>query len=234
MAHIGEIGKRMTAVVIYDKSFNYVDYKFSYYGTTHYIHQFHDADGNVLVWKTTNVVEYLDVDHYEFIPEGSTVEMTFSVKEHGQYKEIDQTVVTRCKFKLVTRAKTAAEIKMEKAAEQLASIGENDFVWEMPYSQYKKHYSDCETIINSYDPHEDSHGVPHGHPTIKVIIREGRLKKSGVRGEHYKGYRFSDGVHCSTAYRAVSEENAYKRFVKDHPDCAHWECDRVYDYRYMR
>lgn len=233
MAHIGEIGKRMTIRATFKKSCDYVDYKFSYYGTTHYIHTFEDAEGNTIVWKSTNPVEYVEGDEYKFIPVGSVVELTGTVKEHGMYKETEQTVVTRCKFNLVERAKTKQEIQKEQMEAQQVTIGENDFVWEMPYRQYKEHYSDCETIIGSYDTHEDSHGNCHGVPTIEVIIREGRLKNSGVRGKHYHGFSFAPSADCENGitYRAVCEENAWKRFLKDHPDCEDWVCVKIYNYK---
>lgn len=244
MAHIGEIGKRITIRATFKKSFEYVDYKFSYYGTTHFIHTFEDSDGNIIVWKSTNSVDYINdgsenpnrKGDVEFIPTGSIVDLTGTVKEHGIYKDTEQTVVTRCKFKLVERAKTEAEIRQEKMEAQKASIGENDFVWEMPYRQYKEHYSDCETVIGSFDRHEDSRGNPHGDPTIKVIIREGRLKNSGVRGQHFYGFSYAPSSDCESGitYRAVCEENARKRFLKDHPDRENWVLVRIYDYRKMK
>ena len=108
MAYISEIGKRITITAVYKKSFDFVDYKFSYYGTTHHIHTFEDAEGNTIVWKSTNPVDYVEGDEYKFIPTGSIVELTGTVKEHSIYKETEQTVVTRCKFKLIERAKTKA------------------------------------------------------------------------------------------------------------------------------
>lgn len=238
MSYIGEVGKRMTITVTYKKRFEYTDYKFSYYGTTHLTHIFEDAEGNTIVWKSTNMVEYINdgkenpnrKGDVEFVPKGSLVELTGTVKEHGDYKGIEQTVVTRCKFKLVERAKTDWEIEQEKVEAQKASIGEGDFVWEMPYRQYKEHYSDCETIIGSYDKHEDSHGNCHGRPTIKVIIRKGRLKASGVRGEHYRGFEFTSEDGKRTCYRAISEETALKRLKKDFPNSGKWECTHIYNY----
>ena len=236
MSYIGQIGKRITVTAIYKARFEYTDYKFSYYGTTHFTHIFEDVEGNTIVWKSTNMVEYLNGDCYEFITKGSTVELTGSVKDHSIYKETEQTVVTRCKFKLIERAKTENEIRQEKAEAQNASIGENDFVWEMPYKQYKEHYSDCETIIGSFDRHEDSRGNCHGVPTIKVIIREGRLKNSGTRGQHFYGFSYAPSTDCESGitYRAVCEENARKRFLKDHPDREDWVLVRIYDYRKMK
>lgn len=241
MAHIGTIGKRMTVTVTYKKRFEYTDYKFSYYGTTHLTHIFEDAEGNTIVWKSTNMVEYINdgsenpkrKGDLEFAPQGSIVELTGTVKEHSQYKDCDQTVVTRCKFKLVTLPKSEDEIQQEKAEAQRATLGEHDDVWEMPYRQYKAHYSDCETIIGSYDPHVDSHGNPVGHATIKVIIREGRLKASGVRGKHYSGYQFTDPFGFHFTYRAVSEENARKQMKKEFPDrdCESWELTKIFNYQ---
>lgn len=235
MGFIGEVGKRITIAATYKKRSEYMDYKFSYCGTTHFIHIFEDAEGNTIVWKSTNMVEYIDHDEFKFIPEGSKVELTGSVKEHSVYKDAEQTVVTRCKFKMIERAKTEYEIQQEKAATQMASIGENDLVWEMPYRQYKGHYSDCETVIGSFDRHEDSRGNAHGDPTIKVIIREGRLKASGVRGQHFYGFSFAPSEDCTSGvtYRAVCEENARKQLLKDFPDRKDWVCIRVFDYRRM-
>jgi hypothetical protein len=241
MAHIGEIGKRMTIRVTFKKSYDYVDYKFSYYGTTHYIHTFEDSDGNIIVWKSTNPVETIN-DGKEnpnrkgdvvFIPTGSIVDLTGTVKEHGMYKDTEQTVVTRCKFSLVERAKTQQEIQQERIEAQQASIGENDIIWEMPYRQYKEHYSDCETVIGSFNRHEDSHGNPHGDPTIKVIIREGRLKASGVRGQHYRGFEFTTDTGSKVCYRAISEETARKRMKKEFPtrNTESWECTKIYSYQ---
>lgn len=239
MAYIGEIGKRLTVKATFKKSVEYTNYKFSYYGTTHFIHTFEDEAGNIIVWKSTNTVFYLNdgkenparKGDTEVITRGSVVELTGTVKDHSTYKDTEQTVVTRCKFKLIERAKTAAEIQQEKIEAQNASIGANDFIWEMPYRQYKEHYSDCETVIGSYDDHTDSRGNRHGDPTIKVIIREGRLKKSGVRGEHFYGFEFTDAEGKTICVRAVSEENALKQLKKKFPSVTNWECSCIYKHR---
>ena len=98
----------------------------------------------------------------------------------------------------------------------------------MPYRQYKEHYSDCETVIVSFDRHEDSHGICHGDPTIKVIIRAGRLKNSGVRGKHFYWFKFEDGNGRVLCYRAVCEENARKQMTKGHPEREDWECTEIF------
>ena len=235
MGYIGEIGKRLTVKAVYKKSFEYVDYKFSFYGTTHFIHTFEDSEGNIIVWKSTNTVFEINdgkenpnrKGDTEVITKGSTVELTGTVKDHTTYKDTEQTVVTRCKFKMIERAKTADEIRQEKIEAQKATLTDKDFVWEMPYRQYKQHYSDCETIIGSFDEHLDSRGIPHGDPTIKVIIREGRLKNSGVRGQHFSYFTFENGEGQKVSYRAVCEENARKQMKKEYPESDNWECTKI-------
>ena len=116
---------------------------------------------------------------------------------------------------------TKAERNAERAEEQKASLRSEDFIWEMPYKQYKKHYADCETLAGSYRAPE------YGVATIKVIIREGRLKASGVRGRHFGGYQLINAKGVHVVYRAVSEENAIRRAEKDYPDET-WQCDKIY------
>ena len=96
----------------------------------------------------------------------------------------------------------------------------------MPYKQYKMHYSDCETVKGSFT-RSDSR---YGGSTISVIIRKGRLKNSGVRGEHYSGYRFVNEIGQHATYRAVSVDNAERRINKDYPN-HEWTLDKVYEYR---
>ena len=79
----------------------------------------------------------------------------------------------------------------------------------MHYSQYKNHYADCATVPGSYD--KTTH-------TIEVLLPEGRVKPSGVRGKRFHGYQIGltdkDGKHGYCTYRAVSEENAMKRHIE--------------------
>ena len=80
----------------------------------------------------------------------------------------------------------------------------------MAYRNYKKHYSDCETVPGTYDK---------GTKTIEVIVPDGRMKPSGVRGECFSTYElwyeFPDGRKCFTPYRATCRKNAEKQLRKD-------------------
>ncbi|MEM5795165.1 MAG: hypothetical protein AAGU23_02650 [Bacillota bacterium] len=76
----------------------------------------------------------------------------------------------------------------------------------MPYSRYKQHYSDCDTLGGSY--REDS-------KSIVVLVPDGRMKPSGVRGERFKTIFLdvgSDPMHTfRQGFRAVCLQNAIKQ-----------------------
>lgn len=82
-------------------------------------------------------------------------------------------------------------------------------IQRMHYGRYKKHYADCKTVKGSYDKNTK---------TVEVMIPDGRMKKSGVRGERYFVYDLycinENGQYCRSLYKAVCEENAMKRHVK--------------------
>ena len=80
----------------------------------------------------------------------------------------------------------------------------------MLYRRYKESFSDCETVPGSYDKATKS---------ILVIIPDGRMKKSGTRGQSYKYMEFH-GVENATGrkvrctIKATCRENAIKRLSK--------------------
>lgn len=78
----------------------------------------------------------------------------------------------------------------------------------MKYSAYKQHYNDCETVRGSYDKNTK---------TIEVIIPDGRMKASGVRGERFFTYELwfiKNGKKYYTTYKAVCLDNAIKQHIK--------------------
>ena len=80
----------------------------------------------------------------------------------------------------------------------------------MLYRRYKTSFSDCETVLGSYDKERK---------TIDVILPEGRMKPSGVRGQSYHWIEFS-GVENATGrpvrctIKAICRDNAVKRLAK--------------------
>ena len=95
--------KRADFDLILVNDYEYDGYSYSYYDSgTRHIYTFRDEDGNCYVWKTANPLGMWgeDVDGYEKWVEaevGGKVTLKATVKEHGEYKGIKQTVLTRAK-----------------------------------------------------------------------------------------------------------------------------------------
>lgn len=84
-----------------------------------------------------------------------------------------------------------------------------DHIERMHYKRYKQHFADCQTVPGSYNTTEK---------TISVILPEGRLKPSGVRGERFMGFQLwfcdQNGEEHYCTYRAVCMSNAEKQHRK--------------------
>lgn len=216
MAHVGEVGKKITSEVVYKRFIKvYNPFCSPYNYTDTFIYFFEDENGNVLTWKTNALLSLDEVDQNGTckpiaVNVGAKLILTGTVKAHTDYKGVDQTNLSRCKYKLVENGLTAEERRAQKQMKQLKSLEEGDFIWsKMPYKQYKEHYSDCETVADSYDAEIG---------TIDVIIRNGRLKNSGVRGMIYMNYTFKFANGRMRTYKAVNEHNALMQLKKDFPD----------------
>lgn len=215
--YVGSVGDKICVKVTLVNRFEKTSYKFSYYGQTTYTYLMEDENGNVLVWKTGSLLDYpQENDQLGFIRKGDCLEIRGTVKEQSEYKGQKQTVLTRCRYTFIS----SAPVKQIKREQQIQSLKDGDHIFNLPYRSYKEHYADCETLAGSYDEEER---------TISVIVRKGRLKPSGVRGQHFSGYQFRDQNGKIVCYRAVCTENALRRAEKDFPD-SEWELDRIYAY----
>lgn len=85
--YIGEIGEKFDGDVVLSKIHTYTTH-FTYYGETHYIYKFTDADGNTIVWKTS----------WHDVEEDKKYHLSGKIKEHEEYNGDKQTVLTRCKI----------------------------------------------------------------------------------------------------------------------------------------
>lgn len=212
-----------------------------------------DKDGNVYVWKTATGYLGIDIEVpyetrynvsyyderkrvayvWEPIEKGDTFTFTASVKGVTEYKGEQQTEIQRVKVVEVIDqpAKRAREEKDAKKKAQTESIKDGDIVMTMPYRQYKAHYADCETVIDSYTEYVTEYGREMSPATIKVIVRAGRLKNSGVRGKHFNDYWIEwtengDYTRCES-FRAVCVENAIEQAKKRHPDGTYFHFEGV-------
>ena len=90
--HVGQVGDKLNLTATFDHTAWFECKSFAGYGTeTMYIHTFKDPDGNVLIWKTANGLGEIGLQ------KGDQVQITGKVKEHNEYKDEKQTVLTRCK-----------------------------------------------------------------------------------------------------------------------------------------
>lgn len=100
----GEVGQRVELQLFYERSASWERPSFKGFGTEKmYAHIFKDANGNVFVWKTTkwlgNVItsKLGDENYYEY-EQGQMLTVKASIKEHSEYNEEKQTILTRCQI----------------------------------------------------------------------------------------------------------------------------------------
>lgn len=207
------------------------------------IYKITGEDGTVYVWKTatSSLGMQFEVPYetrgaflyddekekawdWQIVSKGDTITFSASVKGTSEYKGELQTEIQRVKVTEIIK-----KPKPEYTKKEIAPLEDGDQIVKMPYKQYKDHYSDCETVPGSF--FRDEHT---GDSTIDVVIRAGRMKASGVRGQHFAGYEiewFENGEKCFSSFRAVSEENALKQARKMFPNGTDYNCRKVYFHR---
>ena len=98
--YYGAVGDKFELTLTFDKSFSFE----GAYGFT-YIHLFHDDEGHQFKWSSSNgtykveydkTADFGGVEHCEF-EVGHKYLMKGTVKAHNEYKNVKQTVITRCK-----------------------------------------------------------------------------------------------------------------------------------------
>jgi hypothetical protein len=169
---------------------------------------FADANGHKYVWKTASrpIVDGVET---KGIKRGNTYRFDATIKTETTYKGESETVVMRCKNFELLETPTPVVKQRITAEEQIATLKEGDTVIRMLYSRYKKHYADCETIVNSYDVLYGADGIERR--VIKVIVRAGRMVASGTRGKEYSYYRFRTTDDELIDIKAVELKNAMRR-----------------------
>lgn len=222
-------GQKMELTVKMANVHEYRRPAFGYGYETAYIYSMTTEDGTAYVWKTTALMGKEVPDEngwiikkngtfaFLLVRKGDVLKITASPKGKSEYNGVEQNLLERVKVvEILERGKTPEEIEAEKEAEkeakkqaQLDTLKEGDWIWErMPYKQYKEHYNDCETVIESFSRE-------NGRSYIDVIIREGRLKPSGTRGKRYHCFVFENEKGEKVSFWAITEENAEKRARKE-------------------
>lgn len=87
--YVGEVGDKIDMDAVLDHRAWFEIPSFRGYGTEiKYIYTFRNAHGDALVWKTSKGMD---------IENGETVHLKGTIKEHSEYDDEKQTVLTRCK-----------------------------------------------------------------------------------------------------------------------------------------
>ena len=97
--YYGNVGDKVELTVKYDHSAWWEQPSYVGYGTeTIYLHCFRTEQDQLLVWKTsTNHMGYWEGEEWIEFEEGKEIHLKGTIKEHKEYKDEKQTVLTRCK-----------------------------------------------------------------------------------------------------------------------------------------
>jgi len=87
--YIGNVGDKIDMVVTLDHVAYWENSFRPWEHNLTYLYSFKDDNGNVLVWQTSKGL---------VIDDGAKVTIKGTIKEHNEYKEVKQTVLTRCKI----------------------------------------------------------------------------------------------------------------------------------------
>ena len=104
--YIGKAGDKIEAIVTFkfEASFD------TQYGTM-FIYSFKDEVGNTLVWKTSSVMMLDGFDrngNNRFVNKGDQIRIKATIKDHSEYRDEKQTILTRVKItEMVKRAEEA-------------------------------------------------------------------------------------------------------------------------------
>lgn len=88
--YVGAVGAKIVTEAVFEHTAT-VHFRMGWMEQTMHIHSFRDSDGNLLVWKTSS-------NGLWDLEEGCKVKITATVKEHAEYRDEKQTVLTRCKI----------------------------------------------------------------------------------------------------------------------------------------
>lgn len=141
------VGEKIKSDFMLEKVFSCVN-RFDY--GSYFVYIMTDPDGDTFVWRTGKEIK--DANG-EAVGKKAKFTLEGTVKENSTYKNKPQTILTRCKvvdveYNGVTEEEYREILKNEQAR-NIEALG-----WEterVSYREYKDLYSDCETVIDSFE-----------------------------------------------------------------------------------
>ena len=99
---VGTVGDKVELKVTFEKTAWFEIRSFAGFGTeTMYIHTFRTEEGNAIVWKTTSncLGDWDEEGNWIQTEAGQELTIKGIIKEHSEYRNEKQTVLTRCRIK---------------------------------------------------------------------------------------------------------------------------------------
>lgn len=109
--YVGNVGDKLSVKVTYLDTYTYD----TYFGSSH-IHLFMDESGNIFKWSTGTGLRFTVNDsrsndsQWYGLDRGATVQLSGKIKEHSEYRNQKQTVLTRCKYEVLESKERDAKI----------------------------------------------------------------------------------------------------------------------------
>lgn len=100
--YVGNVGDKLSVKVTYLETYTYD----TYFGSSH-IHLFMDDDGNIFKWSTGTGLKFTVDDvhsndsQWYGLDRGAMIQLSGKIKEHSEYRNQKQTVLTRCKYEVL-------------------------------------------------------------------------------------------------------------------------------------
>jgi hypothetical protein len=109
--YVGNVGDKLSVKVTYLETYTYD----TYFGGSH-IHLFMDDNGNIFKWSTGTGLRFTVGDtrsndsQWYGLDRGAIIQLSGKIKEHSEYRNQKQTVLTRCKYEVLESKEKNAKI----------------------------------------------------------------------------------------------------------------------------
>lgn len=109
--YVGTVGDKLSVKVTYLDTYTYD----THFGSSH-IHLFMDDNGNIFKWSTGTGLRFTVNDsrsnysQWYGLDRGATIQLSGKIKEHSEYRNQKQTVLTRCKYEVLESKERDAKI----------------------------------------------------------------------------------------------------------------------------
>lgn len=127
--YVGNIGDKISVKVKYINTYTY-DTSFGNFSN----HLFMDDNGNIFKWSTGSRLKYTVKDNHSnysqwyYLDKGATVQLSGKIKDHSEYRNQKQTVLTRCKYEVLEskeRDEKIAELEEYYSKEHKSIVDED-------------------------------------------------------------------------------------------------------------